>query len=45
LTQECQNHVQVVEVVPPGGDTIIIANVYDRHKGRNEANRPAQHAA
>jgi len=45
LTRECRNHVQVVEVVPPGGDTIIIASVYDRHEGRNEANRPAQHAA
>ena len=45
LTQECHNHVQVVEVVPAGGDTIIIANVYDRHEGRNEANRPAQRAA
>jgi len=45
LTQECWNHVQVVEVVPLGGDTIIIANVYDRQEGRNEANRPAQRAA
>jgi len=45
LTQECRNHVQVVEIVPRGGDTIIIANVYDRHEGRNEANRPAQHTA
>jgi len=39
------NHVHVVEVVPPGGDTIIIVNMYDRHEGRNEANRPALHAA
>ena len=45
LTQECRNHVQVVEVVPPGGDAIIIANAYDQHKGRNEVNRPVQHAA
>ena len=45
VTQECRNHVQVVEVVPPGGDAIVIANVYDRHEGRDEANRPAQRAA
>jgi len=44
LAGECRNHVQVVEVVPPGGEAIIIANVYDRHEGR-EGNRPAQRAA
>ena len=37
------NHVQVVEVTPPGGESIIIANVYDRHAG-SENNRPAQRA-
>jgi len=37
------NHVQVVEVTPPGGKSIIIANVYDRHAG-SENNRPAQRA-
>jgi len=35
----------VVEVVPPGGDAIVIADVYDRHEGRDEANRSAQRAA
>jgi len=44
LTEQCGNHVQVVEVVPPGGEAIIIANVYDRHEGR-EGNRPVQRAA
>jgi len=34
------NHVQVVEVTPPGGEPIIIANVYDRHAG-SENNQPA----
>jgi hypothetical protein len=37
LTRGCGNHVQVVEVVPPGGEAIIIANVYDQHN-RSEAN-------
>jgi len=36
------NHVQVVEVTPPWGESIIIANFYDRHAG-SENNRPAQH--
>jgi len=31
----------VVEVTPPGGESIIIANVYDRHAG-SENNQPAQ---
>ena len=44
LARECANHVQVVEVVLPGGDTIIIANVYDQHDG-SEASRLAQCAA
>jgi len=44
LARECANHVQVVEVVLPGGDTIIIANVYDQHD-RSEASRLAQCAA
>jgi len=30
LIRECGNHVQVVEVVIPGGETIVIANVYDQ---------------
>jgi len=34
------NHVQVVEVTPPRGEAIIIANIYDRHEG-SENNRPA----
>jgi len=38
------NHIQVVEVTPPSGEAIIIANVYDRHAG-SENNRPAQQAA
>ena len=45
LARECRNHAHVVEVIPPGGDAIIIANVYDRHEGRDETNRPAQRAA
>ena len=44
LTKECGNHVQAIEVSPPGGEAIIIANVYDQHEG-SEANRPAQRAA
>jgi len=44
LARECWNHVQVVEVVPPGGEAIIVTNVYDQHEG-SEANRPAQRAA
>jgi len=43
MTQECGNYMQVVEVVLPGGDTIVIANVYDRHEG-SESKRPAQEA-
>ena len=35
---------QVVEVVPPDGEAIIVANVYDQHEG-SEVNRPAQHTA
>jgi len=34
----------VVEVFPPGGEAIIIANVYDQGEG-SEAIRPAQGAA
>jgi len=30
LTRECSNHMQVAEVVIPGGETIVIANVYDQ---------------
>jgi len=37
------NHVQVVEVAPLGGESVIIANVYDRQAG-SENNRPAQRA-
>jgi len=33
LTQKCGNYVQVVEVVSPGGDAIVITNVYDQHDG------------
>ena len=44
LARECRNHVQVVEVVPPDGEAIIVANVYDQHEG-SEVNRPAQHTA
>jgi len=43
LTTECTNHVQVVEVRMPGGEVVVIANVYDRHSG-SERNRPAQRA-
>jgi len=42
LVKDCDNHVQVVEVAPPGGDTIIIANVYDQ---RTDTGRAAQRAA
>ena len=45
LTRGCRNYVQVVEVVPLGGDTIIITNVYDWHEGADDKNRPVQHAA
>ena len=38
------NHVQVIEVTPPSGEAIIIANVYDWHAG-SENNRPAQRVA
>jgi len=42
LARECENHVQVVEVaLPEGAGSVIIANVYDRHKG-SETIRPAQ---
>jgi hypothetical protein len=44
LARECGNHIQVVEVVPPGGEPIIITNVYDQYEG-SETNRPAQRAA
>jgi len=44
LARECRNHVQVVEVVPLGGEAIVVANVYDQHQG-SEVNRPAQRAA
>jgi len=43
MTQECGNYMQVVEVVPPGGDAIVIANVYDRHDG-SKSKWPAQEA-
>jgi hypothetical protein len=45
LTKDCRNQVQVVEVVPPVGDAIIIVNVYDRQEGGKEGCRPAQWAA
>ena len=41
LTRECGNYVQVVEVVIPGGETIVIANVYDQWYA---SERPAQKA-
>ena len=44
LAARTANHVQVVEVSPPGGGAAIIANVYDRHAG-SEKDRPAQRAA
>ena len=44
LASGTANHVQVVEVTPPSGEAIIIANVYDRHAG-SKNNRPAQRAA
>jgi len=45
LTRACENHILVVEVALPGvGEPIIIANVYDRHRG-SAASRPAQWAA
>ena len=43
LTRECRNYAQVVEVVAPGGDAIVITNIYDQHDG-SEGNRPAQRA-
>ena len=43
LTRKCANHVQVVEVVMPGGQAVTIANVYDRHAG-SERECPAQQA-
>ena len=43
LTTECANHAQVVEVTMPGGEAVVIANVYDRHAG-SERDRPAQRA-
>jgi len=43
MTRSCDNYVQVVEVVTTGGETIIIANVYDRHT-TSETNRPTQKA-
>jgi len=44
LAKGCRNYVQVIEVVPPGGDAIIIANVYDQ-EDRTKKSRPAQDAA
>lgn len=44
LATKCGNHVQVVEVVPPGGEAIIIAKMYGHHVG-SKANRPAQRTA
>jgi len=42
--RECENHAPAVEVVPPGGEVVIIVNVYDRHTS-SESVRPAQRAA
>jgi hypothetical protein len=44
LIRECGNHTQVVEVVPPGGEAIVIANIYDQDEA-SEAIRPAEYAA
>jgi len=44
MAQECGNYMQVVEVVPPGGDAIVIANVYDQHEG-SQSKRPVQEAS
>ena len=44
LTWGCQNFMQVVEVLPPDEEAIIIANVYDQGKG-SEVPRPAKGVA
>ena len=45
MTRECGNHVQVVEVALLGGETIVIANVYDRQRtDGGTSGRPAQKA-
>jgi len=44
LTRGSGNYVQVVDVFPPGGEAIIIANVYDQGEG-SVAIRPVQGAA
>ena len=44
LASGTANHIQVVEVTPPSGEAIIIANVYDRHAG-SKNNRPAPQSA
>jgi len=41
MTRNCKNHVQVIEVTPPGRPAITIANVYDQWR---EGGRPAQRA-
>jgi len=41
LVKGCRNYVQVIEVVPPGRDAIIIANVYDQ-EDRTKKSRRAQ---
>ena len=43
LTRKCENHVQVVEVSAPGQNMVLVANVYNRHRG-GEGNCPAQKA-
>ena len=41
MTRNSRNHVQVIEVTPPGMPTITIASVYDQWRDRG---RPAQRA-
>jgi len=41
MTRNSRNHVQVIEVTPPGMPTITIANVYDQWR---DEGRPAQRA-
>jgi len=38
MTRNCKNHVQVIEVTPPGRPAITIANVYDQWR---DGGRPA----
>ena len=35
LISECENHVQVVDVTMPGGEAVVIANIYDREGDRH----------